>query len=242
MAALFVLTNSAMSKIAVFLPFLWLTACGGGTPPAENPESGSEAKSDATAAKESSATDAPGESEAQPPEAAEGKKPGAKAAADSAAKPATAAKPARSPQEILTAPDVMFMFSFNDSDVKQAADAKCTAQSGNDPKKTNACMAKARKAVDVDGYQFLEKDGKFWWLTLRTQGQIVHTIHKYEIDFGPEKEGSVEIKPKGKDLGSGHGRTPTSVTIQVPNEYQLAINDPKLGKLVYEAKIAMPNK
>ena len=187
-----------------------------------------------------SSADAPADSKSPQADKADDKNPGATPMAE---KPAAAAsKPARSAQDILTAPDVVFMFSFNDSDVKQTADTKCTAESQNDPQKQNACLAKARKAVGVDGYRFLEKDGKWWWLTLHTQGQAVHTLHKFEIEFGPEKDGSVEIKPKGKDLGTGHGRTPSAVTVRVPNEYQISINDPKLGKLVYQSKIGIMSK
>jgi hypothetical protein len=121
--------------------------------------------------------------------------------------------------------------------VKQAAESKCTASAGNDPKKLNQCMAKARQGFAVDGYRFKEKDNKWWWLTLRTQGKVIHTLHKFEIEFGPEQQGSVTFKPKGKDLGSAPGRSPGSVTFGVPNDYQIVMNDPKLGKLVYEAKI-----
>ena len=224
------LTIHGMSKIGLFFALLLLAACGGSGTPAETPKP---AHSDAdtpakdqepvAAAKEGDTDDKPEKSNDKKPEDKKPDEP----------------KASRSAQDILTAPDVVFMLSFADSDIKQAADSKCTASSGNDPKKMNACMAKARKGVDVDGYQFKEKDGKWWWLTLRTQGKILHTLHKFEIEFAPEKEGSVTFKPKGKDFGTAPGRMPASVTFLVPNEYQIAINDAKLGKLVYEAKIGL---
>jgi len=222
-----------MSKLGLFFPLLLLAACGGAAPPAENPKS---AESEAAGTEKDKAP-APSESATKDKDAtdksakADDSKPDAKASDSPRSK--------RSAQDILTAPDVVFMLSFNDSDVKQTAESKCSASSGNDPKKMNACMAKARTALDVDGYQFKEKDGKWWWLMLRTQGKVLHTLHKYEIEFGPEQEGSVTFKPKGKDLGSKPGHAPASVTFLVPNEYQIAINDPKLGKLVYEAKIGL---
>jgi len=220
-----------MSKCALFLPLLLLAACGG-TPAAKNPK-----PDDAEQTTPAEKTEAKADTESDPgdksePEKAETKKSDAKPASDSP-------KTKRSAQEILTAPDVVFMLSFNDSDVKQSAETKCSASSGNDPKKMNGCMSKARKAIDIDGYQFKEIGGKWFWLTLRTQGKNLHTLHKFEIEFGPEAEGSVTIKPKGKDLGSSPGKTPSAVTIQVPNDYQIALNDPKLGKLVYEAKIGL---
>ena len=220
-----------MSKCALFLPLLLLAACGG-TPAAKNPEP-AEAEQGTSAEKAKAPADDASDTDDKPDtEKAEPKKAEGKAASDGP-------KPTRSAQEILTAPDVVFMLSFNDSDVKQAAENKCTASSGNDPKKMNGCMAKARKAIDIDGYQFKEINGKWFWLTLRTQGKTLHTLHKFEIDFGPETAGSVTIKPKGKDLGSKAGHTPASVTIQVPNDYQISLEDPKLGKLVYEAKIGL---
>lgn len=221
-----VLTIAGMSKFALFLPLLLSAACGGSAPPAESAK-------------------AP---EAEPETPAEAKPEEAKPEADE--KPAASSKPSskgdddgpkptRSPKDIVTAPDVTFMFSFNESDVKQAADTKCSASSKNDPKTMNECMAKARKAIEVDGYVFKEKDGKWWWLTLRTQGKTLHTLHKFEIEFGAEEARSIVIKPKGKDLGQAPGKTPGPITISVPNDYQIALNDAKLGKLVYEAKIGI---
>jgi len=218
-----------MSKSALFLPLLLLAACGG-TPAAKNPTPAEDApKAEAKAGEPRDTDDMPDE------EKADTKKSDAKKSED---KPESE-KPKRSAQDILTAPDVVFMLSFNDSDVKQAAETKCTASSGNDPKKMNGCMAKARKAIDIDGYQFKEISGKWFWLTLRTQGKTLHMLHKFEIEFGPETPGSVTIKPKGKDLGSKPGKTPGSLTIQVPNDYQISLEDAKLGKLVYEAKIGL---
>ena len=223
-----------MSKFGACLPLLLLVACGGSSPPAES-------------AKPADSADAPSE-KAESAKPAEDKDADADKP-DEDAKPADskpAAKPAddgpkatRSAQDILTAPDVVFMFSFNDSDVKQTADSKCAASSGNDAKKMNQCMAKARKGFDVDGYQFKQKDNKWYWLTLRTKGKVLTTMHKFEVEFGPEKEGSVTFKPKGKDLGSATGHAPASVTFEIPNDYQIVMNDPKLGKLVYVAKIGL---
>jgi hypothetical protein len=218
-----------MSKFALFLPLLLSAACGGSTPPAEPPETPQAGETGPDKPAEAKSEDAQSDAEKPAPSS----KPSASKASDDGP------KPTRSPKDIVTAPDVTFMFSFNESDVKQAAETKCTASSKNDPKTMNECMAKARKQIEVDGYVFKEKDGKWWWLTLRTQGKTLHTLHKFEIEFGEESERSIVLKPKGKDLGQAPGRTPSSVTINVPNDYQISLNDAKLGKLVYEAKIGI---
>jgi hypothetical protein len=214
-----------MSKCALFLPLLLLAACGGSPAPKTPEPAEAEPK---TEAKETKSEESSDTSDKADEEKAEAKKPEAKPE-----------KPGRSAQEILTAPDVVFMLSFNDSDVKQAAETKCSASSGNDPKKMNGCMAKARKAIDIDGYQFKEVGDKWFWSTLKTTGKKLTTLHKFEVEFGPETPGSVSVKPKGKDLGTKAGRTPAAFTVQVPNDYQISLDDPKLGKLVYEAKIGL---
>lgn len=217
-----------MSKCALFLPLLLIVACGG-TPPAQNPKPADTEAEPKTETKSEEASDS---SEKPDEDKAESKKSDAKPSSEST-------KPTRSAQDILTAPDVVFMLSFNDSDVKQAAETKCSASSGNDPKKMNGCMAKARTAIDIDGYQFKEVDNKWFWSTLKTKGKKLTTLHKFEVEFGPETPGSVSVKPKGKDLGTKAGRTPAPFTVQVPNDYQISFDDPKLGKLVYEAKIGL---
>jgi hypothetical protein len=229
-----------MRSFAIILPAFWLAACGGSAHPAETPKPDDSAqaaakdgdsKADASASAESN--------DGAPSKPSTNDSPSDASKADSNKPSEAPAKPARSAQDILTAPDVVFMLSFNDSDVKQTAESKCTASSANDQKKQSQCLSKARQALDVDGYRFREQDGKWWWLTLRTQGKVVHTLHKFEIEFGPEKDRSISIKPKGKDLGSTPERVPGPITIDVPNEYQIVLNDPKLGKLVYEAKIGI---
>jgi len=228
-----------MWKFERCLPLLLLTACGGPSAPAQTAKPADSAQAPAVKADapEGASDSAPDKGDATATETPKADKPAAKPVDDSP-------KATRSAQDILTAPDVVFMFSFNESDVKQAAESKCTAASGNDPKKMNQCMAKARKApgLDVDGYRFKQSGNKWYWLTLRTQGKILHTLHKFEIEFGPEKPGSVTFKPKGKDTGSAPGHAPASVTFDVPNEYQIVLNDPKLGKLVYEAKIGVASE
>src|SRR5689334_9350836 len=101
-----------MSKCALFLPLLLLVACGG-TPAAKNPnpaEADAESSSDKTEAKADTEADAD-TGDKPDAEKADTKKTEAKPANDSP-------KSSRSAQDILTAPDVVFMLSFNDSDVK----------------------------------------------------------------------------------------------------------------------------
>src|SRR4051812_14872067 len=121
---------------------LLIGACGGGTKPAAAPD----ARADETTA---AAPEAGGKTESDKADAAKPE------AGKDAAKPTAPAddgpKPTRTAQDILTAPDVVFLFDFNESEPKHAAEEKCTKKAGDNPKKMNECMAGERKAFPADG-------------------------------------------------------------------------------------------
>src|SRR6478735_955323 len=132
---------------AVFgLACIALVACGGAAKPPE---------SEAGTASESAK---PADDKPAGDKTADAKPAGDKPADKATDKPAPPAddgpKPSRSPQDILTAPDTLFLFSFNDSEIKQVADDKCSKSAGDDAKKKNECMAKERKNFPPDGHRF----------------------------------------------------------------------------------------
>jgi len=208
---------------------LLVAACGGG---AAKPESADDAKADDAAAGADKA-DA----------ASDGKADASKPADKEAAKPAPAddgPKPTRTAQDILTAPDVVFLFSFNDSEPKAAAEEKCTKKAGDNPKKMNECMATERKAFPADGHRFKKDDkGQWWWITLRQSGNVLNALHKIPVEFGEETATSITLKPVGKDKGSAPMNPPAKIVFEVPNDYQIALKDPKAGRLVFQAKVGV---
>ncbi len=207
---------------------LAVAACGGGaTPPAESP-SGTSEKSPSTAK-------AGNEAKAEPAPAPEPKAaPAPAAAADTGA----AQRSGREPREILELKDNVFFFSFEESDVKQAAEATCAKQGGNDPKKVAACMSKARSEYDGEGHRFTQdKSGDMWWTVVKRKGKTLNSVHKVRYQYGDQAGNTVVIKPEGRDEGSARwARVPTEVKFEVPTEYRIVVQDPKQGKMVYEAK------
>ena len=206
-------------------------ACGGGAKPAEAPEAKAEEKpADNAAADKADGAKPDG---AKP----DGAKPdGAKPAPPSDDGP----KATRTPTDILTAPDVVFLFSFNDSEPKAAADAKCSKKAGNDAKKLNECMATERKNFPADGYRFKKDEkGQWWWITVRQKGNRLVALHKIPVELGDETNNSVTLKPVGKDKGSAPMSPPAKVVVEVPNDYQIAVQDPKAGRLVFQAKVGI---
>lgn len=201
-----------------------VVACGGGSKPAESPEPAESAEKPASSDKSDSA-------------AKDDAKPEAKA---DAPKPDEGPKPSRTPTDILTAPDVVFLFSFNDSEPKQKAEEKCDKKAGDNPKKKNECMAAERKAFPADGYRFKKDErDQWWWITVRQTGNRLVALHKIPVEFGEETATSVTLKPVGKDKGSAPMTPPSKIVFEVPNDYQIAIDDPKAGKLVFQAKVGV---
>ncbi|MES1183000.1 MAG: hypothetical protein ABUL60_04245 [Myxococcales bacterium] len=229
---------SAMKSFALFsgslvCVSLLLGACGGGAKPAEAPEAKAEDKP-ASAEKADDKSEASADKADAKPDAAK----------PDAAKPAAPAddgpKPTRTTLDILTAPDVVFLFDFNDSEPKQAAEEKCDKKAANNPKKKNECMAAERKNFPADGYRFKKDEkGQWWWITVRQNGNRLNALHKIPVEFSDETATSITLKPVGKDKGSAPMTPPAKIVFEVPNDYQIAFKDPKAGRLVFQAKVGV---
>jgi len=203
--------------------------CGGSKPA----ESASDAKADEAKAVESSGGEEPTKADAP-------SKPEASGSASAKPSPVKddSPKSTRTAEDIITAPDVVFLFSFNDSEPKQVAEEKCTKKAADNPKKMNQCMAAARDAFPADGHRFKKDDkDQWWWITLRQTGNRLTALHKIPVEFAEQTDTTVTLKPVGKDKGSAPMKPPAKVVFEVPNDYQIALKDAKHGRLVFQAKV-----
>jgi hypothetical protein len=222
---------SFRSAILVF-SVLSLAACGGSQPPAEDASSSSE--SDSGDSKDEAKSEEPKEEASDEAKKDDEKKEEPKGPSDGPG-PIT-----RTPKDMLTAPEVTFMFSFNQSEPKAKAEEKCQAQTKGDGKKMADCMRKASSKFGEDGLQFKQEKGTWYWITLRRKGSTLTTLHKIPFEFGDEKGTTVTLKTTGRDTGKQPMRNvPKEVKIDVPNEFSIAMDDPDAGRLVYEAKIGI---
>ncbi len=226
--------NDLRSVLPLVLPFsLWLAACGASAPPAATPaEPTAAASASAGAAGETPATPPAGASgaTAEPSKGTEGHP-----AAPPTSPPATNK---RAPRDVLELKDTVFFLAFDDSDPKKAADASCSKSAGKSRAKLSACLAKARQAIDAEGYRFeQDKAGDAWWLVVRLKGNAIVTTHKVRFTYGAQTDSTIVIVPEGKDVGSKPWKKlPAEMKFEVPTEYRLIVRDPTHGKLVYEAK------
>jgi hypothetical protein len=192
---------------------------------------------------------------APPPSAAAAPPPAGSAAAPepaaSAAPPATsepAAEPPPSepklssaPKAIITASEVAFVINYNSSDPSQAAQTTCTAQAQDDPAKMAACKTKARDEFLADVLHFKKKEGTEKWslFIYKRKGSSLSEVYNAAVDFGAETDRTVDVLIKG-----GEGTRPlfkgaNKFTITVPNDYSIELQDPKYGRLLYDAKIGI---
>lgn len=205
---------------------LGIAACGGSQAASQEPAAPAAAAAEAAAPAEETAA-ASSESEADPAGATEESSGG------------STLPGGRTPRDIVTAPDTIFMFSFNQSDVMQKAEKECEEKSKGDAKKNADCMAKEKAKIQVDGVALKEENGKWYFLKIRRKGQVLVNLSKIPVEFADETGNSVVLKPTGKDQGTAPKAVPDSITLEVPNDYQIVLTDPELGKLVYEAKIGI---
>jgi hypothetical protein len=208
-----------------------LVACGGSAPAPKEADAASEA---APAAEGDKPAEAEAAAESKPEEKKE-----EPAKSDASSDGPTITRTAR---DIVTAPDTLFMFSFNESDVKQRAEEACEGRSKGDPKKRADCMGKEKGKIEADGVGFKQENGNWYYLTIRRKGKVLTNLHKVQFEWGAETPNSVTLKITGKDTGTKPGKFPGEVKIEVPNDYQIVLNDAEHGKMVYEAKIGLLSK
>lgn len=222
-----------------FIAALATLSCGTGTVPAE----------DTTSAKKAKPSNSDSDSDSDKAAADDKQDDAAPAKDDEKAKGSGKKKKSndsgltlvRKPKDYLTAPDVVFMYSFKESDAKDKAEKECSDKTKGDQEKQASCMVAAQKKFGADGYHFEQDDqGKWWWETVKFKGSAITYLHRIPIEFGKETEKTISVKPIGKDEGKGpKGYVPAEVVFEVPNAYQIIQSDPDDGKIVFEAKIGL---
>jgi hypothetical protein len=148
-------------------------------------------------------------------------------------------KPSRPPNDLITGPNLVYMFNFKESEVGQQAREKCQADFGDSPREVAACMEKARGKVAVESVRFLkDKSGQHWWVTYnRYKGNLLKW-HKVMYKPGEESDDKITLNLIGKDEGiAPMAKVPRSLQVELPNDYTIVLKDPEHGAMMYDAKI-----
>jgi hypothetical protein len=198
-----------------------LIACGASsTPPAESPANDPAAKAEQKPAEKVAETSAETASEKDP--RADGLR-----------------KASRPPGDLITGPNLVYMFNFKESEVGKAAHERCSEEASDSPRELAACMEKARSKVQVESVRFVkESSGEHWFITYnRYKGNLLKW-HKVQFMPGEETDDRITLNLIGKDKGiAPMARVPRSVSITLPNDYTIVVDDPDHGAMTYDAKI-----
>jgi hypothetical protein len=102
------------------------------------------------------------------------------------------------------------------------------------------CVAKARDKFQPDVLRFdRDERGKVKLSIYKRLGATLREAYVAEVSFSDETPDSVKVAISGREQGqrplfkSGNG------VVKVPNDYSIALEDPKFGELAYSAKIGL---
>jgi hypothetical protein len=148
-------------------------------------------------------------------------------------------KASRPPAELITGPNLVYVFNFKESPVGIAAKEKCEEQFGGDRAAFGACLEKARSKVPVELVRFIkEPSGAHWYVTYnRYKGNLLKW-HRVQFQPGKESDDRLTINLIGKDMGiAPMAKVPAHLEIELPNDYSIVVNDPDIGPMMYDAKV-----
>ena len=147
-------------------------------------------------------------------------------------------KASRPPAELITGPNLVYVFNFKESEVGQEAQSHCSEQN-SDPGALGACLTKARGKVPVELIRFIkEPSGELWWVTYnRYKGNLLKW-HRVQFQPGQETADRITLNLIGEDKGiAPMARVPHHLEIELPNDYSIVVKDPEHGDMMYDAKI-----
>jgi hypothetical protein len=217
--------DSTRAAVAVALG---LIACGGQKP----------ASDVTTTAPEPAVTTAP----ATPPPAPSATAPEAPSSPppEAPAPSVSAPEPVVPLADRLVAASVAFMIRYDDSAPKQAADAAC-AKTSEDPEAHVKCMEKERGKFVSDVLLFRKAGSALSLTVYKRQGNALQELSKSAIELTEQTPNRVKIKVTS-DKGTRPlfaGRKELAVTTPEDSSSNIELDDPRFGKLVYEARIGL---
>lgn len=134
---------------------------------------------------------------------------------------------------------VAFMIDYAGSAPKEAAEQTCREKEADNLEARAQCIQKARADFSADVLVFKKAGTRWSWIIYRRNRSALLEVSTTQVDFADEKANSVVIKVKGdkgqRPLFAGQ----KDVTVSVPSNSSIEFNDPKLGHLVYEARVGL---
>ena len=141
--------------------------------------------------------------------------------------------------DTITAPKVAYQINYSSSAPSEAAEKKCDAAAGGEATVKAACLKKERSEFFADVVRFKrDAQDKIWFITYRRTGGTLILLHKTPVTVTNDGDAAVKVQILGDDKAVRVlFPKAKSFKLRVPNDYSIEIDEPRLGKLVYDAKL-----
>lgn len=150
-------------------------------------------------------------------------------------------KASRPPLELLTGNNVVYVLNYSASKVGESAKERCESEHQGDLGAARECLSKERSKVAVESIRFVkDPHGQYWWVTYnRYKGNLLKW-HRIQFLPGKADADSVTLNLTGKDKGiAPMPKIPSSLNVELPNDYSIVVSDPEYGAMMYDAKIGL---
>lgn len=147
----------------------------------------------------------------------------------------------RSPTALLTTKRVAFMVDYLSSEVRRAAEQACGEGNEEDASNRAECLKKARNDFKADVLVFDPMSNGSWRLRIyQRDGSNLTEVFTSAVTLSDVSKLSAEMK----FVGGQQGQRPlfsgmNKVTLTLPTDSSLVVEDPKYGSLPYTAKIGL---
>jgi hypothetical protein len=140
----------------------------------------------------------------------------------------------------LAMPDKAWVLNFQSSALYDKAAADCDVKLKDKPQERAKCISKARDGVIADAFEFTKDDaGRDVWVVYRTKSSKLIKIYTVPVEFGEQKgTDTLTIKKAGKASGSAPlFADAQSFDVKLTSEYSLELEEPKYGRMAYDARL-----
>lgn len=134
------------------------------------------------------------------------------------------------------------MLNYGESAPKGAAEKLCTGRAGEDLGKRAECMEKERERVTADVLVFSKAEKLFFLTVYRRAHNTLTELSKAQVEFAKETENSVVVKVKSEKGTRPIFAGRKEIVVSAPSGSSLELDDPQLGKLLYDARIGLITK
>jgi hypothetical protein len=135
-----------------------------------------------------------------------------------------------------------YMLNYGISPAKEKVTQACSKKAGEDAAALAACVEKERSKLVSDVLVFEKGDKGSTWRIYKRAGSQLTEVAVAQVEVGADTAEKVELKIKSETGSRQLFAGKKQVVILSESDSSIALDDPQLGKLVYEARVGLMNQ